>query len=84
MGQIACFALFFTLGWGVAGCGDDSLLKELRDTRDKVCQCQDRACALALRASSASLEARLQELSAADQERAQRIAIEMMACLQKL
>ena len=77
-------ALVSSLGWGLVGCGENSLLKELRETRDQVCKCQDRACVDALRASSQALEARLQELSAADQEQAQDIAIEMMACLQKI
>lgn len=85
---LTCLLLVTIVGWGFLACRDNSLLEELRKTKEKVCQCQHqdypRACVDALRASSQALEARLQEVNAADQEKAQAIAIEMMACLQKI
>ncbi len=67
----------------LGACRDDSVIEDIARIKDEVCRCQDKACVDALQASSRKLEDRLQGLSADDQAKAQRIAIDMMACVKR-
>lgn len=65
-------------------CQSSAILDELKETKEAVCRCPDKACVDALRASTQSLESRLKNLSAEDQETANKLAIEIMACQTKI
>jgi cell division protein FtsB len=71
---LACIALALT-----GACGNDTLQK-MEKVKNRICECQDRACVAKLKKESRALEPEMKNLSEADLKKANALAMATMEC----